>query len=86
MNCMLLPTHHSDQADNAVYQSKVTYPVSFGCYTDSSVTRTLAGSYSEDSKMTPDMCIDSCQAGGYKYAGLEYGRQVCPIMPCLEFD
>jgi hypothetical protein len=26
--------------------------------------------------MTPSSCVDSCKASGYKYAGLEYGRQV----------
>jgi hypothetical protein len=28
--------------------------------------------------MTPISCIQSCRANGYKYAGLQYGRQVCP--------
>jgi glucan endo-1,3-alpha-glucosidase len=60
-----------------VYKSAVNYtPTSLGCYTDSSVIRTLTGSSSDDSKMTPTSCSSSCRASGYKYAGLEYGRQV----------
>lgn len=60
-----------------VYKSAVNYtPTSLGCYSDSSVTRTLTGSFTDDSKMTPTSCSNTCKASGYKYAGLEYGRQV----------
>ena len=30
--------------------------------------------------MTPTVCTNTCRAGGFKYAGLQYGRQVCPAL------
>jgi hypothetical protein len=49
---------------------------SIGCYLDSITNRMLsqwigvAGGYSA---MTISLCTSSCQAGGYSYAGVEYG-------------
>ncbi|KAF9484188.1 hypothetical protein BDN70DRAFT_181683 [Pholiota conissans] len=43
-----------------------------GCYTDSE-TRTLTGLYVSDSAQTVEKCQARCQAGGYLYAGVEYG-------------
>lgn len=51
-------------------------PVNLGCYTDSAESRTLTGSYRESSSMTPTSCINTCRASGFKYAGLQYGKQV----------
>ena len=30
--------------------------------------------------MTPSLCGDTCRAGGYKYAGLQYAKEVCPSL------
>lgn len=50
--------------------------VSFlGCYTDSATSRTLNGVSTTD-KLTNsvDQCATTCHAGGYTYAGVQYGR------------
>jgi glucan endo-1,3-alpha-glucosidase len=60
-----------------VYIAAAEYdPIPLGCYIDEANPRTLDGSYREDSKMTPTSCINSCRANNFKYAGLQYGRQV----------
>ncbi|KAG2022304.1 hypothetical protein CC2G_000066 [Coprinopsis cinerea AmutBmut pab1-1] len=44
-----------------------------GCYTDSAVPRTLIDASFADAEMTPALCTAFCEAGGYGFAGVEYG-------------
>ncbi|KAF8993377.1 WSC domain-containing protein, partial [Cyathus striatus] len=51
---------------------------SLGCYTDSTSSRTLStSSYTSLTAMTPLSCVQFCNAGNYKYAGVEYARVHC---------
>lgn len=46
-----------------------------GCTVDSASLRVLNGSYWDTSTLTPSVCAAKCKAGGFAYAGLQYGRQ-----------
>ena len=49
---------------------------SIGCYTEATTGRALATkSYSDPIGMTVESCPSFCS--GYKYAGVEYGQEVC---------
>lgn len=49
-----------------------------GCYEDSVAKRVLTGDYHADpAEMTPEVCIDYCKNGDFKYAGVEYGAECC---------
>ncbi|CEL08179.1 WSC domain-containing protein [Aspergillus pseudodeflectus] len=47
---------------------------SIGCYSDSTLKRTLAVSYNVAGNSV-ERCTAACQAGGYEYAGMEFGTQ-----------
>ncbi|GIC89485.1 uncharacterized protein Aud_005903 [Aspergillus udagawae] len=47
---------------------------SLGCYSDSTKARTLAVSYNVAGN-TVEKCQAACKAGGYLYAGMEFGTQ-----------
>ncbi|KAJ5974962.1 hypothetical protein N7481_008669 [Penicillium waksmanii] len=47
---------------------------SVGCYTDTTLKRTLAKSYNIAGN-TVEKCQAECQSNGYLYAGVEYGTQ-----------
>ncbi|EAW08575.1 WSC domain protein [Aspergillus clavatus NRRL 1] len=47
---------------------------SLGCYSDSTKARTLSTSYNVAGN-TVEKCQAACQAGGYLYAGMEFGSQ-----------
>ncbi|OBT82398.1 hypothetical protein VE02_09582 [Pseudogymnoascus sp. 03VT05] len=52
--------------------------VPFGCYTDSTTTRSLANALYNDStrwSMTTELCQATCGKAGYSLAGIEYGGQ-----------
>lgn len=54
-----------------------------GCYTDSSLTRTL--SYRTEvtggsQNMTQENCQTGCQASGYTLAGTEYSGECCNLL------
>ncbi|OBT48309.1 hypothetical protein VE00_01254 [Pseudogymnoascus sp. WSF 3629] len=47
-----------------------------GCYTDSVANRTLKGYvFTNTTSMTQELCINTCKAKAYAYAGIEYGSQ-----------
>ncbi|KAF7543009.1 hypothetical protein G7Z17_g11090 [Cylindrodendrum hubeiense] len=47
-----------------------------GCYQDSSASRVLNGDYYADAEdMTHETCISFCEAGDFKYAGVEYSAE-----------
>ncbi|KAF7334401.1 Copper radical oxidase [Mycena venus] len=47
-----------------------------GCYTDDVRNRILSdASYSDDAKMTIEACTSYCDGKGFKYSGLEYGKE-----------
>ncbi|QIW96711.1 hypothetical protein AMS68_002229 [Peltaster fructicola] len=46
-----------------------------GCYSDQTYKRTLAYTGTISGDVTIEKCQASCQAGGYAYAGLEYGNE-----------
>lgn len=49
---------------------------SIGCYTEATTGRALSTkSYTDSTGMTVDTCLAFCS--GYKYAGVEYGQEVC---------
>lgn len=45
------------------------------CFMEPQWGRALSNLVKPDDKMTINMCFDTCKAGGYSYAGLEYGRE-----------
>ncbi|KAJ5612464.1 hypothetical protein N7510_005658 [Penicillium lagena] len=47
---------------------------SVGCYSDTTLKRTLAESYNVGGN-TVEKCQAACKAGGYIYAGMEFGTQ-----------
>jgi hypothetical protein len=47
-----------------------------GCYTESTNGRALVQGY-DPAQQTVKMCVDTCSANNYIYAGLEYGGEVC---------
>ncbi|GFZ50872.1 Endo-1,3-alpha-glucanase agn1 [Saitozyma sp. JCM 24511] len=60
----------------SVYQAgSSSYPVSLGCYSDSSSPRLLTGTEQDQSGMTVSSCTSYCSGLGYTYAGVEYGYQ-----------
>ncbi|KAL0953113.1 hypothetical protein HGRIS_004382 [Hohenbuehelia grisea] len=46
-----------------------------GCYTDNAQARTLAATSTTQNTLTTESCVAFCQAGGYTYAGTEFGKQ-----------
>ncbi|KAJ5652587.1 WSC domain protein [Penicillium longicatenatum] len=54
----------------------VTLPMwqSKGCYSDTTLTRTLAASFNV-AGLTNEKCQATCKANGYVYSGTEYGSQ-----------
>jgi len=46
-----------------------------GCYTEGVNERALAGSGTASVNMTVQSCVNFCQTGGYKYAGIEYSTE-----------
>ncbi|TFK31652.1 WSC domain-containing protein [Crucibulum laeve] len=49
---------------------------SLGCYTDSTSSRTLAtASFTSVDGMTITSCVNFCNSGGYRFAGMEFGRE-----------
>lgn len=48
---------------------------SAGCYQEPSTGRALGASSIASDTMTIQQCIQTAQARGYSYAGLEYGRE-----------
>lgn len=60
-----------------------------GCYADSPAKRVLTGdAYVSGTEMTPETCIDFCDDGGFKYAGIEYGAECCEsrMHPSFRWD
>ena len=48
----------------------------YGCYSDSVSARVLSGaSYSDDSAMTDESCVNYCNSKGYSFAGVEYAQE-----------
>ncbi|KAJ7715930.1 WSC domain-containing protein [Mycena olivaceomarginata] len=45
-----------------------------GCFTDVSTARTLAATASASDNMTVETCISFCDAGGFIFAGVEFGN------------
>lgn len=45
-----------------------------GCFTDVSTARTLAATASASDNMTVETCISFCDAGGFIFAGVEFGK------------
>lgn len=51
---------------------------SLGCYIDVTTSRTLANQIilpNQDTRMTVELCQQTCQSSGYTFAGLEYAHQ-----------
>ncbi|KAK7054111.1 WSC domain-containing protein, partial [Favolaschia claudopus] len=46
-----------------------------GCFTDSSTSRTLAGTSFASANMTVESCTSVCDAGGFSLAGVEFGSE-----------
>ena len=46
-----------------------------GCYTEATNSRALTSLFISDPKMTPLLCMTTCQQKGYMYAGVEYASQ-----------
>jgi hypothetical protein len=46
-----------------------------GCFTDVSTARTLAATASASDNMTVETCISFCDAGGFIFAGVEFGKE-----------
>lgn len=47
-----------------------------GCYTDPSGSqRTLSGYSTSGAAMTQELCVSTCAARGYTFAGVEYARE-----------
>ncbi|KAK7035979.1 WSC domain-containing protein [Favolaschia claudopus] len=46
-----------------------------GCFTDVSTARTLAATATINSNMTVENCIAFCDAGGFIFAGVEFGQE-----------
>lgn len=46
-----------------------------GCYRDSGTSRVLATRVYSGSANTQEACVGMCSAGGYPYAGVEYGQE-----------
>ena len=66
-----------------VYTSDLMAPAAAGwqysgCYADSTAKRVLTVDYYADAEdMTPETCIEFCEDGKFKYAGVEYGAECC---------
>jgi hypothetical protein len=54
-----------------------------GCYTEATTGRALAQGYTTAQK-TVKMCVDTCSAKNYIYAGLEYGGEVSSACQDIE--
>jgi hypothetical protein len=66
-NTSISPPSAKPAVDNYTYQ---------GCFTDpSSSQRTLSGFSTSSSTMTQEVCVATCSARGWKYAGVEYARE-----------
>lgn len=48
---------------------------SAGCFRDSAFLPTIYDYYTTSSRNTPESCIATCSSQGYRFAGLERGRQ-----------
>jgi len=46
-----------------------------GCYSDATGSRVLPNGVGQASNNTVAICLDACQASGYKYGGLEYAGE-----------
>ncbi|KAF7353876.1 hypothetical protein MVEN_01073500 [Mycena venus] len=46
-----------------------------GCFTDVSTARTLAATATVSANMTVETCISFCNAGGFIFAGVEFGQE-----------
>lgn len=53
-----------------------------GCYKDSGTSRVLATQVYSGSANTQEACVGMCNAGGYPYAGVEYGQQCEYLSVC----
>jgi hypothetical protein len=49
------------------------FPKYLGCHNDTR-DRLLKGRFVSDAKMTPKKCNNICKTGGFKYAGVQYGK------------
>jgi hypothetical protein len=62
------------------YAPKATYE---GCYTDSSLERSLAGAMITSNENTPESCALQCGLQGYSYSGVEWATYVSSNLPIL---
>lgn len=65
---------NGDFIEPAIQESSGNY-IALGCFKEGKTERVLSSYSFEDSEMTPDQCVETCNGRGYAFAGVEYSTE-----------